>query len=253
MSANGDLRPLERALDEAPAPVTFFFRDDDGGWDDARLHRLVDLHARHDVPLDLALIPEAVDASLARDLLRRESTGQALGLHQHGRAHLNHERSGRKCEFGASRKAVDQYTDIESGKARLADLFGANVDPIFTPPWNRCTQVTVVSLQALGFLALSRDRGAEELDPLGLCELPVSVDWCGRPGASPSLAQLAERLARATVSGAPVGIMLHHAVMNEDGLSTLGDLLALLAKHRNVRCARMRDLCARSGGAEAGT
>jgi hypothetical protein len=252
MSINGDLRPLERALDEARAPVTFFFRDDDGGWEDDRLRPLVDLHARHGIPLDLALIPDAVDARLARDLLRRVSAGQALGLHQHGRTHVNHERTGRKCEFGASRKAVDQYTDIESGKLRLADLFGAHADPIFTPPWNRCTQVTVVSLQALGFRALSRDAGAEELDLLGLCELPVSVDWCGHAGARPTLAQLAQRLARATAAGEPVGVMLHHAVMSGEALDVEEALLALLASHGNARCVHMRDLCAQAHGAEAG-
>jgi hypothetical protein len=154
---------------------------------------------------------------------------------------VNHETAGRKCEFGASRKAVDQYTDLEAGKLRLADHFGAQTDPIFTPPWNRCTQVTVVSLQALGFRALSRDRGADELDTLGLCELPISVDACGRAGARPGLAELASRIARATSGPAPVGIMLHHAVMDEPSLSAVDALLALLANHRNARCARMRD------------
>ena len=241
MTINGELRPLERALDEAHAPVTFFFRDDDGGWEDARLRALLDVFARRGVPLDLALIPDAVSAPLARDLARRMSERQPLGLHQHGRAHVNHEGSGRKCEFGPSRKAVDQYTDIESGKLRLAELFGARVDPIFTPPWNRCTQVTVVSLEALGFCALSRDRGAEELDVLGLCELPVSVDWCGRAGSRPGLSELAERIARVSADPAPVGVMLHHAVMDNPSLSAVDALLALLVRHPNARCARMRD------------
>jgi hypothetical protein len=37
------LAPLREALDAAPAPVTFFFRDDDAGWRDDRLEALLDV------------------------------------------------------------------------------------------------------------------------------------------------------------------------------------------------------------------
>ena len=50
------LDPLRRALDSAPAPSTFFFRDDDVGWDDQRLFALLELCARYDAPLDLAVV-----------------------------------------------------------------------------------------------------------------------------------------------------------------------------------------------------
>jgi hypothetical protein len=235
---------LSRALDEAGAPVAFFFRDDDGGWEDARLRALLDLHERRGVPIDLALIPDALGPRIVPELERRVSRSDAVGLHQHGRAHVNHEPSGRKCEFGPSRKAVDQYTDIESGRNTLAERFGERVDPIFTPPWNRCTQVTAVSLSALDFRVLSRDRGAEDLNLFGMLELPVSVDFCGRAGARPAAAELDRRLAQAAADRGPVGVMLHHAVMDDASLLELDALLALLARHPNARCARMIDACA---------
>ena len=243
MTANSTFPALERALSEAGAPVTLFFRDDDGGWEDVRLRALLELHERHGMPLDLALIPDALSPQLVRDLERRAARSDALGLHQHGRTHLNHESAGRKCEFGPSRKAVDQYTDIESGKRLLAECFGAHVDPIFTPPWNRCTQVTVVSLCALGFGVLSRDAGAEELDLLDLRELPVSIDWCSRAETRPSLADLGKRLGDVAARPGPVGIMLHHAVMDEALLPDVEALLGLLATHPKARCVRMRELC----------
>ena len=243
MTANSTFPALERALSEAGAPVTLFFRDDDGGWEDVRLRALLELHERHGMPLDLALIPDALSPQLVRDLERRAARSDALGLHQHGRTHLNHESAGRKCEFGPSRKAVDQYTDIESGKRLLAECFGAHVDPIFTPPWNRCTQVTVVSLCALGFGVLSRDAGAEELDLLDLRELPVSIDWCSRAETRPSLADLGKRLGDVAARPGPVGIMLHHAVMDEASLPDVEALLGLLATHPKARCVRMRELC----------
>jgi len=257
MTANSTFPALERALSEAGAPVTLFFRDDDGGWEDVRLRALLELHERHGMPLDLALIPDALSPQLVRDLERRAARSDALGLHQHGRTHLNHESAGRKCEFGPSRKAVDQYTDIESGRNTLAGLFGERVDPIFTPPWNRCTQVTVVSLSALEFRVLSRDRGADELNLFGLMELPVDVDWCGRfdaagsrlhKDAQPDVTELDRRLARAAARGGPVGVMLHHAVMDEASLDALSALLALVARHPHARCARMATLCSEIAG-----
>ena len=251
MTANPIFPALERTLNEADVPVTFFFRDDDGGWEDGRLRALLDLHERHGTPIDLALIPDALRPPLVRDLERRAGRSDALGLHPHGRAHANHESAGRKCEFGPSRKAVDQYTDIESGRNTLTGLFGERVDPIFTPPWNRCTQVTVVSLSALEFRVLSRDRGADELNLFGLIELPIDVDWCGRVVAGSrthaetrtAIADLDARLARAAARGGRVGVMLHHAVMDEASLDALEALLVLVAGHPQACSARMATLC----------
>ena len=85
---------LRRALDGCGHAVPVFFRDDDGGWADAQLRSLVELFAAQDVPIDLALIPTAVEAPLADWLLGR--IGPGLGIHQHGYCHVSHERAGRK-------------------------------------------------------------------------------------------------------------------------------------------------------------
>jgi hypothetical protein len=63
------LDPLRVALDETAAPVTFFFRDDDAGWDDGRLFSLLDVFARRALPLDVAVIPRALSAERAARLL----------------------------------------------------------------------------------------------------------------------------------------------------------------------------------------
>src|SRR4051794_7609648 len=120
------LHPVARALDAAPAPVAFFFRDDDAGWGDARLAALLDVFASHATWLDLAVIPRALDAGLARELLAREG----VGLHQHGLAHANHEPEGlRRCEFGPARPAALQRADIVEGRERLEDLLGERAEP----------------------------------------------------------------------------------------------------------------------------
>ncbi len=177
------LDPVAEALDAAPAAVRVFFRDDDAGWSDDRLRVLLDRFAAHGLPLDLAVIPKALRGSLAREL--RARAGDRLALHQHGLAHANHEPEGRKFEFGPSRSRDAQRADIEAGRELLFERLGELVQPIFTPPWNRCTAETGEVLVELGFTALSRDRTAGRLGLPGLAELPIDVDWFatrrGRP------------------------------------------------------------------------
>ena len=132
------LDPLRRALDLSRTPVPFFFRNDDAGWEDARLWALLDLFNNHHIPIDLAVIPKAISQITARRLCKFAT----VSIHQHGYAHVNHELTGRKCEFGESRSREQQLADITAGKQRLLDLFGPNTEPIFTPPWNRCTSIT---------------------------------------------------------------------------------------------------------------
>ncbi len=223
------LQPVEEALAAAPAPIPVFFRDDDAGWGDRRLLELLELF--EDLPIDLAVIPVELDAGLAAELRARP-----VGLHQHGLAHVNHEREGRKHEFGPARDAEAQRRDIVAGRERLASLLGDRVDPIFTPPWNRCTPDTGRVLSELGFAVLSREAKAEPLAVPGLAELPVTVDWvAARP-------DLGGRIAASIRRGAPVGLMFHHAVMDPGSMARTRELLRLLRGHERVRPARMMEL-----------
>jgi peptidoglycan/xylan/chitin deacetylase (PgdA/CDA1 family) len=227
------LQPVEEAVEAAREPVRVFFRDDDAGWDDARLLALLDRFAACALPVDLAVIPRSLGAGLAGELAARPG----VGLHQHGLSHANHEREGRKCEFGPSRGLEAQRRDIEAGRARLTDLLGDRVDPIFTPPWNRCTADTGAALAELGFRVLSRESRAEPLAVPGLVELPVHIDWVR---LSPP--ELGARIAAAIEAGGPVGLMFHHAVMEDDDMRRMSALLDFLAGHERVRAERMLEL-----------
>jgi hypothetical protein len=238
------LEPLQRALNAARHRVGFFFRDDGAGWSDERLQALLAVFERRAVPLDLAVIPAALSANLARELSARLRTAPALlGVHQHGYAHSNHEPAGRKCEFGDARSPAEQRRDLAAGAEILRASFGAQVEPIFTPPWNRCNATTVECLAELGYRALSRERGAAPLDARGLSELPVDIDWCKALVTQRSpLERLSRELATAAASGRPVGVMLHHAVMADPDLMQLGELLRLLSRHPASRCLLMRQV-----------
>jgi predicted deacetylase len=233
------LEPLRAALDRAPEPVTVFFRDDDAGWRDDRLRTLLDLFAARDVPIDLAAIPLDATPALAAELCARAEAG-LVGVHQHGFAHVNHEREGRKCEFGPSRDAEAQLGDIRAGRERLGALFGAALQPMFTPPWNRCTADTGAALLELGVGVLSRDRTAVPLALPGLAELPVQVDWFAkRKGERLGRAAVGEQLGARAAEPAPLGVMLHHAEMEDEDMAATAELLDLVSAHGSARCLSM--------------
>ena len=131
------------------------------------------------------------------------------------------------------------------------DMLGATVDPIFTPPWNRCSQTTADLLYSMPFKALSRDHTAATLQLSELVEIPVSVDWCRWEKADSGRERLGQQIATGIAAGDPVGVMLHHAAMSGDACDAVGDLLDLLMQHGQVRCVSMMSLLAPNDRSEA--
>jgi len=235
-------KAIIRALDSRAQPVDVFVRDDDAGWADHRLLPLLDLHASAGVPIDLAVIPGCMTPPLASALIARIDAGEAIGLHQHGYSHANHEPTGRKCEFGRSRGFDEQLADIRKGWTGLRTAFGPRVDPIFTPPWNRCVVDTGQALMACEFEAISQDRSACRMGIPGLVECPIQVDWFARRRSGDgSLAEWTTELARALRgASAPLGMMLHHALMDDAEHRLWADILEVLGNHAAVRILPMR-------------
>ena len=235
------LDSVQVALETGTHQVPVFFRDDDAGWGERRLLRLIAMFQEHGLPIDLAVIPMALSPALAALLSARRSLGGTpLGLHQHGLNHTNHEPAGRPCEFGPSRPCKDILQDLALGRARLHDLLGEDLDPIFTPPWNRCTPDTVRGLRGLGIQVLSRDHTAPPASVDGVREVPVTLDWFARKkGVRLDPAALAAMIAGQVSAGGPIGIMLHHAVMEPDDFTRLDQLLSLLATHPRVQSLPM--------------
>jgi peptidoglycan/xylan/chitin deacetylase (PgdA/CDA1 family) len=225
------LDPVRAALDDSPAPCAFFFRDDDAGWGDVRLFALLDVFDTHAVPVDVAVIPTEVTPVLAQRLGARARSG-GVRLHQHGYAHVNHETTGRKHEFGPSRDVAAQTADVARGRRVLRDAFGELVDDVFTPPWNRCTPTTGEVLRDQGISILSRDVTAPMLDQADLLELPITIDWFGHhKGQRWSRGDLAARIAGDISTGGPVGVMLHHGVTDAAELSAIEGLVGLVGSH----------------------
>jgi peptidoglycan/xylan/chitin deacetylase (PgdA/CDA1 family) len=238
------LDPVRQVLDQRHSQVQCYFRDDDAGWDDPGLFDLLDLFRQYVVPIDLAVIPTCLSNDLTDQLLMRiDKQGQQIGLHQHGYKHTNHQTEGRKCEFGDSREADQQFSDIVIGQQILKDAFSDYLQPVFTPPWNRCTQSTVDLLESLGFVALSRDSSASPLQINQLKEIPVHIDWfCKRKGVRVDFNHIGLQMAEHIQQHNTLGIMLHHQITDAEERNVLAELLNLLTRHESIQLSLMKEI-----------
>lgn len=236
------LNTLLAAIPGDPLPRPLFIRDDDGGWDDTALWRLLDLMERREVPIDVAVIPDAVSTDLTRELRARVTAGSGVAVHQHGMSHRNHETTGRPCEFGGSRPLRAQRDDIRRGRQRLDDQFDGLARPVFTPPWNRCVRGTADLLWREGFRVLSRDVGAPAFDT-GLQEVGVSIDWARKvKGRRVDREEIVRRALPALRTTRPIGLMLHHAVMTDGDFTDLDRLLGTLRASGQVAFCHIEDV-----------
>ncbi len=230
------MQRLIATLDRRDSPLTLFFRDDDAGWGADALDAMLCVFERHACPVDLAVIPAALTNENADHLNTWQLRHQRVGLHQHGYAHQNHEPQGaRKCEFGSARPVERQCADIMMGRERLASMLNT-VDPVFTPPWNRCLPDTVARLSQIGFAAYSSDQ---VVDGDGPAMLPINLDW-ERALREQNLVEMFAALL--STPNPQAGIMLHHAVMEPHGLALLDQLLGIIRHHPKIICVPMREL-----------
>jgi peptidoglycan/xylan/chitin deacetylase (PgdA/CDA1 family) len=158
-------------------------------------------------------------------------------LNQHGWLHLNHEREGRKCEFGVSRTYAEQLADVARGQARMTEAFGTNWFPVFIPPWNRCTEETLRAVDHLGFRALSAKRGDSAVTGYRFAEISITLDlyrWKGGARLK-SPEDVVDELITQTSGQQTIGVSLHHKVMDEHAFSFLDSLLDTLAADLSVR------------------
>lgn len=242
---NSSLERLKSALAQRQEPLRVFFRDDDADEDEARLRRLLEIFLRRKIPINLGVIPgrlTAAGAGLLAQFIR--AAPELIELNQHGWLHLNHERDGRKCEFGPSRTYAEQLSDIAQGQARMTEAFGARWFPVFIPPWNRCVEETYRALDQLGFRALSAKQGSAVVTGYRFKEISITLDlfnWRGEAGLKPAdeiVDELIAQLARQQT----IGVMLHHKVMDGRACAFLEVMLDTLRSHPSVNFHTFQNL-----------
>ena len=238
---NSSLARLKSTLEQRglqAAPLRLFFRDDDVDEDEAKLRRLLRLFLERNMPINLGVIPGRLTAACAELLAESaDATPATLELNQHGWRHLNHEREGRKCEFGPSRTYAEQSADIAQGRERMTEAFGQNWSPVFIPPWNRCTEDTYRALDHLGFRALSAKHGGPVVTGYRFEDISITLDlYRWNDGARlKSPEEVVDSLLAQLLLQQTIGVALHHKVMDERAFSFLASLLDTLASHPTVR------------------
>ena len=219
--------------------VEIFFRDDDVDEDEEFLRRLLRIFTSRKIPLILGVIPARLTALATALLLEKQRDFPGLiELTQHGWQHVNHEVSERKCEFGSSRNFAEQLADIQRGQMRMNEVFGEQWFPAFIPPWNRCTAQTCQVLNQLGFRVLSKLHGKLSSSPdFQGREISVTLDiftWKNGARLKPAEEIFAE-LSNQIEHSNPIGIMLHHKVMNDKSFAFLESLLIELSASSAIR------------------
>ena len=236
-----NLDALGAALSARLEPVTVFFRDDDAGWANDQLSILCETMSEAGVDLDVAVIPATLDSSTTTHIARlARQFASILNFHQHGYSHTNHQTEGRNCEFGSDRDIEQQRRDIGLGQAQLQDALGALLDPVFTPPWNRCTSDTCKVLTELDFRAISRIAESARINHYGLADISVAIDWQKkRRGVPLSWSEFCQYAQHYLLSSDVVGVMLHHEHLTGSDLSLLCRFIACLRDSGKVRFRSM--------------
>ncbi|MFO1075160.1 MAG: hypothetical protein U1E17_21200 [Geminicoccaceae bacterium] len=236
-----------QALAAAPAPVRFWWRDDDAGADDERLLPLLRLAERRRAPLALAVVPRwLVPATTDRVL----ATGYATVL-QHGIAHADHSMPpAKKIELGGRADSTALLPDLRYSRLALTTAFATRFAPVLVPPWNRIAPALLPRLPESGFIGVST-YGPRAADPSGLTRVNTHLDlvlWRDDAKALP-LSTALDWLARlVTCHGdEPIGILSHHQVMDAGAFATLDRILALVQDHPRARLVSAPELFGEGG------
>ena len=234
----------QRADDVSNDPTAVFFRADDIAVPGRQFQRLMEIFTRNEVPLSLAVVPAWLTPPRWQALSGMGASRPDLWCwHQHGWRHRNHEPLGKKQEFGPFRSADALRTDLDRGRRRLNAIMGAAFSPLFTPPWNRCSEITLALLQEMGYDAVSRSRGSQPPAPSGLPDHAVDVDLHTdrATSAGGGWQRLIDHLEK-SLRRPRCGIMIHHQRMNDAAFCFLDTLLGTLRQQRRLHLADMRAL-----------
>ncbi len=243
---------------DAGRVATLWWRDDDATEATPALDRMLDLRARHDVGLALAVIPAEATTALA-DRLRGEAP--SVVVFQHGYAHQNHALAPeKKIELGPHRPATMVLGELGTGAMAMERLFGTRARPVLVPPWNRIASMLVPTLPEIGLRGLSTFAPRTRINPVrGLLQVNTHVDpvdWRGDRGFAGDdkvigalVGHLAmRRLAglQSAAGGEPTGLLTHHAVATEAIWGFMDRLLERLRAHSGASILAPDEVFARS-------
>jgi hypothetical protein len=213
----------------AGRPARFWWRDDDAGGVLPELKQLLGLSRHKNIPLALAVVPEAAEPELYKLL------HEGVTVLQHGTDHRNRAAPGeKKTEYPSAEPIESALARIVDGLGRLRAFAGGKLLPVLAPPWNRLRPDLLKKLPAIGILGVSGYGARQSAEPApGLRQVNTHVDLVAwRAGRTFIGEAEALSLGLKHLSGEePVGWLTHHATHDEAAWKFLERLLTL----RDVR------------------
>ena len=213
--------------------AAFWWRDDDDRVASPALDRLLDLAARFEMPLALAVIPVGAEPSLPARLAREAR----VRVFQHGWDHVNRAASGLPAELGPTRDPDEVAKQLLDGRQRLHNLFAARFLPVLVPPFNQLSGHLYGAVERVGYRFIS-SQGDFGCFPLASRNTHLDViDWQRNAVADPSavvrsaLAALKLRRLGIVSPGLPVGMVTHHLVHDTAVWHLVEELLRRVAPH----------------------
>jgi len=219
--------------------ATLWLRDDDACADTPALRRLLNLARGYRVPVAVAAIPAAVDATLV-DAIACCSDATIV---QHGYAHHNHAGAGaRSAELGDERELRVTLDELARGRARLEYAFGERFIHVLVPPWNRIANDLVPHIASAGFTGISRFGPRMRAMPAaGLREVNTHVDpiawrrerqFIGAKAAIERIVtHLRARRERACDADETTGFLTHHLAFDAAAWAFLDALFQHTRRH----------------------
>lgn len=250
---------LEAAISGMAAselPPIFFMADDIGA-EGRAFDALCRIFRHHKVPLAMAVVPAWLSDARRERLFRSAPIDEELwGWHQHGWRHVSRQESGGKAEFGEDRPLDRQHEDILSGRRKMELIFGPHFVPIFSPPWNRFSAVTLKALRTLGFKGISAAAPlpAGTKLPWGFFNLPINIDLHTRNSVSSAkdLNELLATVGQLQSSADYAGIVIRHQQMTLFAFQFLDYLLYNLKNVLGARFFSFREILNSSDGKKTG-
>jgi len=206
--------------------VDFWWRDDDAGAVVPALKRTLSISLEHEIPLALAVVPEAAEPELF-GLLHDH-----VSVLQHGTDHRNRAAPGeKKTEYPAAEPLEAALARVSDGFGRLRMFAGERFFPALAPPWNRVREDMLQKLPAIGIRGVTTYGARRRPDPAhGLAQVNTHVDviaW--RRGRHFIGESQALELALKRLGEEPLGWLTHHAVQDADTFRFLERLFQVRA------------------------
>lgn len=213
----------------AGRPVSFWWRDDDAGAVVPEVKQLIHLSHNLEIPLAMAIVPEAAEPELFKLLHER------VTVLQHGTDHRNRAAAGeKKTEYPALEPIEAALARVSDGLGRLRAFAGAQLFPVLAPPWNRIRKDLLSKLPAIGIRGVSVYGERTSGDPAsGLRQVNTHVDIVAWRRGKRFVGE-SEALSKAVQymdGDEPLGWLTHHAVHD----AAAWDFLERLFKVKNVR------------------